>query len=119
MHQLRLRSVKCLKHFVNTHRKTSKSNTAASGIIEVRGERKQLLDDTTLDTDDMEDIRRAKTDGSTELDLRLKRAGEDIQNTAMTRDAGRNSDEEVEGVYRVTEEDNAGTGAEVDDTLTS
>ena len=48
------------KKVVADHREAVKINTTASGIIEVRGEREELLDDIILAMDEMEETRRAE-----------------------------------------------------------
>ena len=48
------------KKVVADHREAVKINTTASGIIEVKGEREELLDDIILAMDEMEETRRAE-----------------------------------------------------------
>lgn len=73
------------KKLVQDHREASQANRAASGIIEVRGEREVLLDDIVLAIDEFEEHRRAERNERTELDRRLQNAGADIRDRASSR----------------------------------
>lgn len=73
------------KRIVQDHRDAVKRNVSASGISEVRGEREELLDDVVASIDEFEESRRAERDEQTDLDRRLKAAGENIRNLAVSR----------------------------------
>lgn len=85
------------KKIVADHRIAVKRNGAASGIIEVRGERELLLDDIVLAVDEWEEGRRAERDERTELDRRLREAGETIRSNALGRACLGSVDGEKEG----------------------
>lgn len=80
------------KKVISDHRLAVRNNAAASGIIEVRGEREQLLDDIVLAMDEWEEKRRSERDARTELDKRLMEAGEEIRSRAVARKDGDASD---------------------------
>lgn len=71
------------KKIISDHRTATRANLAASGIVEERGEREQLLDDILLIVNENEEERRAERDERTEMDRRLKSAGEQIRNQAV------------------------------------
>lgn len=73
------------KNIVSDHREAVKNNATASGIIEVRGEREMLLDDVVLAIDEFEEMNKTERDELTELDKRLRDAGEEIRAQAMRR----------------------------------
>ena len=73
------------KKILSDHREAVKANAAASGIIEVRGERETLLDDVALEVDEWEEAKRAERDERTELDKRLIQAGEEVRTRALSR----------------------------------
>ena len=73
------------KKIVADHREAVKRNEAASGILEVRGEQEMKLDDIFQAVDGNEEARRAERDERTELDKRLRTAGEEIRNRAVSR----------------------------------
>lgn len=73
------------KKVVADHRVAVTQNAVASGIIEVRGEREVLLDDIILEMDEAEEKRRSERDERTELDERLRAAGEDMRVRALSR----------------------------------
>lgn len=72
------------KKVVADHRLAASRNAVASGILEVRGEREVLLDDVVLEIDDVEEKRRAERNERTELDARLRAAGEHMRAAALT-----------------------------------
>lgn len=71
------------KKLVSDHRAAVRTNAAASGIVEVRGEREILLDDIVQAVDELEEQRRAERDERTKLDQRLTEAGERIRSSAV------------------------------------
>lgn len=71
------------KKVVADHRIARRANEAASGIIEIRGEREELLDDIVLAVDEMEEGRRAEREERNTMDRRLQQAGEEIRNMAV------------------------------------
>lgn len=70
---------------VQDHKDAVKSNVSASGNIEVRGERKQLLDDIILSVEKIEELQRAEKNECTELDRQLQEAREIIHNRVVSR----------------------------------
>lgn len=71
------------KKVVADHRTSRRANEAASGIIEIRGEREELLDDIVLAVDEKEEERRTEREERTAMDRRLQGAGEEIRNRAV------------------------------------
>ena len=80
------------KKVVSDHRLAVRNNAVASGIIEVRGEREDLLDDIVLAMDEWEEKRRSERDARTELDKRLMEAGKEIRSMAVARNVRDASD---------------------------
>ena len=73
-------------------RKIENSHTAgASGIVEVYGERQQLLDDILLEIKEIGEEDRAEKEKKTEEDRRIQRAGENMRDSAMKRQERRKS----------------------------
>ena len=62
-----------------------RSNAAASGIIEIRGEREVLLDDIVLKMDEWAEQRRTEREEKTEFDKRLQGAGEEMREKDLNR----------------------------------
>ena len=73
------------KKIVDNHRAAVRANVAASGIIEVRGEREVLLDDIVLEMDEWAEQRRSEREEKTEFDKRLQEAGEQMRDRALGR----------------------------------
>ena len=73
------------KKILSDHRLAARDNAAASGIIEVRGERELLLDDFVLEIDEWSEQRRDERDEKTEFDKRLQNAGEEMRDRALNR----------------------------------
>lgn len=71
------------KKLISDHKVSRRINEGSSGIIEVRGEREELLDDIVLAIDDMEEERRNEREERTTMDKRLQEAGEAIRNRAV------------------------------------
>lgn len=117
-HHLTGRSLTSLKN-VNTHRNTSKKNAAASRIIKVKGELEQLLDDTAMVIDEMEEVRRVKKDESADLHLRSKGTVENIRKMTMTQAVGSDPYDWFEDIDGSIEEYDCGTRAGVNDILSS
>lgn len=63
------------KKVIFDHRALTKSNALASSIVEVRGEREQLLDDLILEIDGDEEHRRVDRNEKSEKDRKLLAAG--------------------------------------------
>ena len=61
------------------------NNSAASGIIEARGEREVLLDDVVLEVDEWSEQRWVQRDEKTGFDKRLQSAGEEIRDRDLNR----------------------------------
>ena len=61
------------------------NNSAASGIIEVRGEREVLLDDVVLEVDEWSEQRRVQWDEKTGFEKRLQSAREEIRDRDLNR----------------------------------
>lgn len=73
------------KKLVTNHREATKSNTSASGIIEVRGEREILLDDIVLAMNEADETRPVESEERTYLYQRLSAAGEEIRTRSVSR----------------------------------
>lgn len=77
------------KRSLHDHREATKVNSVASGIIELRGERKVLLDGIVQVIDEVEEGWRAERNEQTQLNKRLKEAGENMRNLAVQREGRR------------------------------
>ena len=73
------------KKVIADHGLAVRSNAAASGIIEIRGEREVLLDDIVLEMDEWAEQRRTEREEKTEFDKRLQGAGEEMREKALNR----------------------------------
>lgn len=71
------------KKIIADHRVARRQNESASGIVEIRGEREELLDDIVLAVDEMEEGRRTEREERTTMDRLLQDAGEEIRNRAV------------------------------------
>ena len=84
-----------LRKFISDHRAPTKSNARASGITEVRGERKQLLYDLILEMDEDEEHRHAERNEKSEKDRKLLAAGVEIREKTLRRSANEKKDDGV------------------------
>ncbi|PXF44493.1 hypothetical protein BWQ96_05765 [Gracilariopsis chorda] len=73
------------KKILCEHHTAVKSNAVASGIIEVRGERKTLPDDVMLEVDEWDEKRRSERTERTDLEKRLLLASNEIRTKALSR----------------------------------
>lgn len=77
------------KKLVSDHRDASKRNSAASGIIEIRGERELLLEDISLAVGEAVEQRRAEREEKSDIDRRLMVEGEQIRERVTSCDSQR------------------------------
>lgn len=87
------------KKLVGDHRRATKANKAASGIIKMRGERETLLDDVVQTIDEFGETFHTERHQCPEIYLRLQKAGKYMRNDAVSRGGSssvrdRRSDEE-------------------------
>ena len=63
----------------------TRDKAAASGVIEIRGEREVFLDDVVLEVDVWSGQRKVERDEKTEIGKRQRRAGEEKRDRALNR----------------------------------
>ena len=73
------------KTIVSRRRKAVKENAAASGIVEVYGEKETLLDDIILEMDEKAADNREERNEKSERERKLLEAGKSIRNAALRR----------------------------------